>query len=380
MLPVKIICYLFHQVPSTLFLTMYCKQLILLAILASGYLLSKIGTVIGLAKERCQWLAFLFMSGPILLFGSVLFGQIDIFSVFFTLLAFLFYLQKRYYWFSAIMSVAICFKAFPVFIFIPLILLIEKRILHILKFGIIGSSLLLFTQLLARFDPGYRATKSALSDIYNFTDRIYKVKLPTAFEGTSALIFAFLLICLFCYVVQPDDMRLSSWAISISFLSYAVLFTFLSPWHPQWLILLCPFAALSLSLVNNHKAAILMDCAMNLGYIVFVPIYFSNNVDFNMLNSGILPQLFHEKFLNHPISVWFGNNANLIRSASNALFIAGLVSLVIYTAYDLIHGKKIEERQTPPVMERGLIWIRMGILLGFITVGLLWYSKQILSN
>ncbi len=380
LLPVKIVCYLFHLSPSTLVLSMYSKHLILLVALASGYILYKIGIKFGLEAERSKWLALVFLGSPILLFGSTLFGQLDIFNVFLILLALWFYLDGRYYWFSAIMSLAVCFKLFAVLAFIPLILLVEKRILHIIKYGLIGASLLLITRLLAALDPGYSATQEAMSEIYNFADRLIIKRLPTFHAGSSAFVVFFLLICFWCYIARPKADDIKNWAVCIPMLAYTVLFSFISSWHPQWIILLCPFAALAIMLIKDAKAAMLIDCGIQLGYILYTPLYFKNNVDFSMMNRGILPRLFGQDFVNYPVSNLFGKQAELVTIVSSSLFVACMAALAVFAIIRLLGKRGVNIPDESPALERSVVWLRMSILLVFIVPGVLWYIKQVFIN
>ena len=100
----------------------------------SAYLIFMLCKKLGINKEKTNYSVYLFLSSPILIFGIVIFNQYDIISVMLTVISLFCFLDKKYYKFSFIISFAICFKLFALFIFIPLILLVEKRLLKIFNY------------------------------------------------------------------------------------------------------------------------------------------------------------------------------------------------------------------------------------------------------
>jgi hypothetical protein len=117
----------------------WSKLLLCSFFLACVILLEKITKLLhanvedGLARP-----SILFATSPIAIFAVFIFSQYDIFGVFFTLLGLYFYFQKRFWYFAFLFSVAISFKYFAAFIYLPLVLIIEKRPLYIARYGLIG--------------------------------------------------------------------------------------------------------------------------------------------------------------------------------------------------------------------------------------------------
>ena len=83
--------------------------------------------------------AILFISSPIAIFAVFIFSQYDIFNVVFTLLGLYSYFKKNFLRFALYFSVAISFKFYAVIIYLPLVLLIEKRAIGLAKFCILGA-------------------------------------------------------------------------------------------------------------------------------------------------------------------------------------------------------------------------------------------------
>jgi Gpi18-like mannosyltransferase len=118
----------------------WTKLLLVIFYFASAFVIYKISKQITNNVDNSKIVSIIFATSPIAIFAVFIFGQYDIIGVFFTMLGFYYYVKNDYLKFSIFFSFAISLKFFPLLIFIPLILLVEKRILHILKYGIISLS------------------------------------------------------------------------------------------------------------------------------------------------------------------------------------------------------------------------------------------------
>ena len=180
-IPLYFLSSVFQIEPSMLVFIKYGKLLVVLCILITARLLAKLARKIGLDTK---WTVFFFLSSPLLLWSALTINQYDIFSSVFTVWALLFYVDKKYYRFSLIMAMAICCKMFPFLIFVPLILLAEKRIGRIITHLLVGGSGYLVTTLLYTWrDPGYRLTQNAMEEIYGFSRRVFANAIPAAHAG-----------------------------------------------------------------------------------------------------------------------------------------------------------------------------------------------------
>ncbi|MDD4797302.1 MAG: hypothetical protein PHO66_05995 [Eubacteriales bacterium] len=359
--PVKLIGHLTQSMPSYLFLNLYAKHMVVLALLGSGYALYRVGKQFGLDAPRSKWASLLFLSSPAVLYGTCMFGQLDILSVFFTLWALHFYLEDKLGLFSLVMAAALCFKMFALFVFVPLLLLREKRIWHLLKYGVIGASALVFTRVLAGFDPGYAPTQSAMQGIYNFTGRLFNLGFPAAKGGTYAFVTCFALLCFACYFVKPDAEEKKYWAAFVPLAAYSFFFLYIE-WHPQWLVILYPFVALCLLLVKNFKAAVVTDTMIGLGHVLMLFIQWPNNFTLEMVNSGILPALSGATLQVRAIGGWIKDLFPQAQVLSATVFMASLIAFVLLVGYSLFIGKKRSVPEDLSQLERGVIWARMSVL------------------
>lgn len=359
--PVKLIGHLTQSMPSYLFLTIYSKHMVVLVMLASGYALYRLGKQFGLDASRSKWASFLFLSSPAVLYGACMFGQLDILSVLFTLWALHFYLDNKLGAFSLIMAIALCFKMFAFFIFIPLLLLSEKRIWHLLKYGAIGVSLLTFTRILAVFDHGYATTQSEMQNIYHFTGRLFDNIFPSTKGGMYAFVTCLILLCFVCYFVRPKEEDKKYWAAFIPLAGYGFFFLYVA-WHPQWLVILYPFIALCLLLVRNFKAAVLADTLVGLGHVLMLFMQWPNIFTLEMVNAGVLPSMFNFTLSIRTINEWITGYFPQASGTATTVFMASLIALILLVGYSFFIGRQRSTVTEPSRIERGVIWVRMSVL------------------
>src|SRR5574344_2224584 len=226
------------------YMLMWYKLLPVIFTMLSALLLYKIGRYVGMKDNKAKWMIFVFLSLPILVFSQFIFGQYDSICMFFTLLAIYYYLQKKYYKFAFIMSIAITFKLFALFLFVPLILLVEKRIWPMLKYFAIGLSGYLICNLLFLGSPGFSDAKSFTDNMFQ---RFFYAGIPTIYGMVSLFILVLIGICVFAYlkkIDKKDNFAYYNWTVYLCLAVYSFLFMSIL-WHPQWVLILSPFLVLA---------------------------------------------------------------------------------------------------------------------------------------
>ena len=267
----------------------WSKFLIVIFYFATAYVIFLIGKSISGQSQKAKSLAVIFATSPIAIFGAFMMGEYDILGVFFSMLGLYFYIRHDYLKFSLFFSLAISFKMFPLVIFIPLLLLVEKRILHILKYGLVALAAT-FVQILIYYNnTSFRNSFfSVASGRISFLEEF---KLSPV-NSSPYLIILITMICIYAYIKEVDlDSEKYKTAINISLLSYAVLFSTIF-WHPQWLLMIVPFFALSYLFINDASKSYLLDIAGMVAFTYIVVNQWENNVDVSMLSHGILRSLF----------------------------------------------------------------------------------------
>jgi hypothetical protein len=289
---------------------------------ASAVVLFKIGRALGLSARDSTLMMILWVTAPLAFFSQFIFGQYDIFVTFFMLLGLLFYLRGRLVWFALILGVAITFKYFPVFLFFPLILLVEKRPQRLIGY------VALFVLPWALEVLSYWHSPSFHHWVFGFNvnDRVF----ASVLSGVPLALFVLFwgLICGFAYfkdVSRQEEAQ--QWAVYLGLLVYTVLFS-LVLWHPQWLLVITPFIAITTFAHARMGRFLMVDIVMMFVFVAFTVHKWVGNVDQSMLSYGVLGLLdvveapFHllmrDLFVPHRPRLHF------------SLFTAGLVLHVAY--------------------------------------------------
>lgn len=319
-------------------LLLWYKLLPTIFTVLTSVVLVKIVKEIGIKKEKQKWIKYLFFSCPILIFSQFVFGQYDAFCMFFTTLAFYYYIKKDYYKFSIIMSIAITLKFFPLLIFIPLILLVEKNVIRIAKHLLIGLAGTVISNLLFITSPGFSDAKEFTSNMF---DKFFNVTIPTPYGFISLFIVLFIGICIYAYTKKINDkFEFIHTSIYISLTVYSALFMFIS-WHPQWVILLVPFLILSLLTTNNIKVSLILFLVTSSMYIIISAVNFPKNVDEILINGGILQAVFNNTI---PARGLLGGFFMKFNPMSKNIFMTLFVSSLLYNNYlNVPTNKNIDE-------------------------------------
>lgn len=267
---------------------MWYKLLPTLFTIGTAVVLYKIGKLLSISEQKRKWMIFVFMGFPVLVFSQFVFGQYDSINMFFTTLAIYFFLQKKYYKFSLMMAIAIPIKLFPVFIYLPLLLLVEKKVFNLAKHCLIGFSGYAISNLLFITSPAF---KEASKFSGSMMPRFFENAIPTPFGVISIFILALAITCVFCYIKKiKDDKELQYYTLYVILFVYSIFFTFVL-WHPQWVILLVPVWVLTMFSFDHIKTSMIISIFLCMGYILIITGCFYNNVDINLLDFGLLPQL-----------------------------------------------------------------------------------------
>lgn len=219
---------------------MWSKVLLVCFFFSSAYVIGKIANQLKLGGQvNClRNPELLFLTAPLAIFAVFIFGQYDIIGVFFALVGFLYYLKKKFLQFAIFFSIAISFKYFALVIYIPLVLLIEKTPLKIIRYFLIGLTIVFFQLLLYWHSEIFRAEifHLATNKVTGGGRSYLWWKAPSFYMGVFYSIF-----CLYLFLKNfTNDFERWRMAVFIPIFSYALMFNAVA-WHPQWLIIGTPF-------------------------------------------------------------------------------------------------------------------------------------------
>ena len=354
---------------------MWYKLLPTLFVFGTAVVLYKIGKLLKISEDKRKWMIFVFLGFPILIFSNYIFGQYDSINMFFTTLAIYYYLQKKYYKFSLVMAIAIPLKLFPVFIYLPLLLLCEKKIFNLAKHCLIGFSGYIISNLLFLGSPAF---KEASKFSGSMLPRFFEVAIPSPFGVISLFILIFAALCMFCYVKKiKNDKEYEYYTIYIPLFIYSVFFTIVL-WHPQWVILLVPFWVLAMFTFNNIKTSIIISIFLSIGYLLIITGAFYSNVDINLLDFGLLPQITGKTVgLQYSLNDLYTVSKTYDLSAFMTIFASCLICnlLLKFPTEKRVEEYKKGYEDKDYIPERGYIYGLIATILLFVLPALYMYFK-----
>jgi len=337
-------------------ITMWYKLLPVLFFFGIAYIIYKIGIQLKMSKNKSKWMTFMWISFPVSVFSQFIFGQYDSLGMFFTMLAILFYLKKQYYKTSIFMAIAISFKIFPIFIFIPMVLLVEKRVAHIINHLIIGISVLLISKIMFIHSVAYVSAEI-------FAQRIFlgmlNTGINTQYGVASFFVIGMIAICSFAYMHKvKDDFEYYKLAMYIPLAVFSIFFAF-ALWHPQFILMVSIFIVIVAFQNNNLKLAMFYDIALSVSLIVISSLFWKGTVDANLIDFGIFPVIFGIKNTGKLLGPIYLLNNFLNISFYMSIFVAVLIlNLVIY--YPSKKNIRLTKRMDNDTIDvpRSYIWTR----------------------
>jgi len=222
---------------------LWCKTLILGMVIASSFVIRKILGLYVDDKDLKNKAHLFFLSSSCVVVPAMVASQYDIFSIFFILLGLYYYLKKDMKRFILFFVIAVPFKSFAFFVFVPLLLLREKNLLKI-----IGGSILVFIpQVLASLPFRGDEFYAICLDSQNRDAMQLLLDGSISVAGYSVNLFAlsFAALCVFCYSrkLTFEEEKDPSVPIFITLCSIASFMLFINI-RSYWVIMFIPFTLL----------------------------------------------------------------------------------------------------------------------------------------
>lgn len=273
----------------------------------------------------------LYLTSSVLLFVSLAFGQLDIIYVIVMLIALPFYYRKKYAVFSLIMSLAVAMKTLPLMVFIPLILLANKRIIDIVKNLVLVMIVPLITKVLFERGWAYSAVAGITNKEYSFADRLTETGIGTI----SLFILSFTVICIaaYFYKADTDDKRGMLYRSMLTIFTVYASFTAFIDWHQQWLIPLVLSLSFLIPFHKDNDRLILMSIILE---ALIVLLSNTKGSSTYMLNFGLLQMITGENFGGASVKTIL-NSISPIAIPCVATAIAGVAGFLAW--YFIKHGK-----------------------------------------
>lgn len=286
-LPVFIFNKIFGFALNEIFIIYWAKIVSVGFFVGCGVMVKNICDELGMENSKSSMAAMFFMFNPIAFFAPMAMGQYDTLCLFFTLWALVYYLRGDMKKFSFVIGISVVFKFFSLLIFIPLILLNEKKILNIIKYAALILWLYIPTTLLF-----WGRTGNAAVFTQAMIDRMFEITQDTGMRAVSVfvLVYALIVFASFLYVPKKETIR-KYLAIYIPMVVFSFLFNSIY-WHPQWLILMIPFIVITTFMQKNKAPWFYMDIIMAFGFFSYCLYNYSNQTGAILFDGGLLCHMF----------------------------------------------------------------------------------------
>lgn len=252
----------------------WCKTLGILLCIGTAWVIYKILSYVKVSKQMALFGSFLFLSSSALFLIVFIIAQADSFALFLLVCGFYYYIKGQQGRFLLCFTIAMPCKMFAIFLFIPLILLKEKRICFVLGNIALVFSASLISKLIFWGDPAYHFALGSQS-----RDAMIQIIDSQIFWGQNVVLFIFCYmgICVFCYLYEGYQQDREKYQIPI-FCAAAVWVCFVCfvNFNSYWGIYLIPFLIIGIvSRGRFLKACCLLEMVFSVGYLGVVVCYCS---------------------------------------------------------------------------------------------------------
>lgn len=351
---------------------LWMKGILILFLSGCALVIKKICFEINMNKQYTKWIILIFLSSPLIFSSMFIMTQYDIIPIFFILLGIYYYIKKEYKKFTLFFAIAIPLKLFALFVFIPLVLLIEKKILKSIAYLISGFSLLLFSKFIAMLMPYYKESTTAFnSDMIGrlLNNTTIKINLGVA----SLFITVYIAICIFCYIKEiKSKEELYKYSMYVPFITYNFLFLLVNC-HPYWLLYTTPFFAIILFQNSKYyKINLILDIFYSCSTILIQTCVFFWCYKAMLIDDLVIPAIFGKRNVE---MMAYKNIYEILRVFNIDSYMPILFSINLATvlAMIIINFPKENIKIGKIKIERSLIWLRMLIIVPFAIIMILSY-------
>ncbi len=365
----------------------------------------KIAEIIKISRERTKWMLILFCSTILVALPVFHISQSDILYAYIILLGIKAFLKDDYRRFIIFFALAISCKIIAVLVFIPLVLLREKRILYVLRDSVLGTVILIIERvwfriidkidiiITRRIQPLTAEKKTVVDGVttvttisldeanesffWHFYHKMLFFEFPAIRKGyvAAVLVFLFVMLCIWCYAQKKEDgfdLRYKCmYAVSVSWL---IFFANASP-SPYWIVAMYPTLFLlifmyperlrvNMLLCNVFTLTMFMVYVMNTDWVYGGP----SNLDF-LLFKGLLKEGHDSN--NGPAVSRYLNNLGIdnFMNVIVAICLAAIVAFSIINHYKSTVKEELSEKEEKTLMHGFAIW-----QIGFLAI---WYMVNV---
>lgn len=352
---------------------LWVKLLLLLFLVGTVIVIYKICIEFGMTKERAQWTVFLFLTSINVMVPVLMISQVDIVNVFFIMLGIYMYMKGDMKKFTACFAFTIPIKMFGLFIFIPLLVLREKRLLKCIAYMAGALSNLVLLKLIFSQDEAYQFAIGSFAR--EMTANLQKTGLDLGIGTAPFFIAALGVICIWCYVKNCTEEEYKYLAVYVPLFVYTFLFTAFG-FFPYWIVLLAPFVILSIMTTEKYlKINLLLNVLGSFcGFLVCAYQYYW------VYSGGIMPYLLVGKLFPRTDLAKFGDLGQILRYYHLDRYIPAAMAVYAVCNFSILILNRPRKRNIGKVneerVERGVVWVRLASLAGIVMMMLyMWVAE-----
>ncbi|ADO38800.1 EpsG family protein [Eubacterium callanderi] len=361
----------------------WAKMMLVFFALLSAKVLFMISRELGINNDRCKWVVFFFLTATTLVVSTFLISQYDIISILFVLLGIYSFIKKETKKFILWFVLANTMKLFSVFIFIPLVLLKEKKIFKATIQILLGLLGIIICKLLFRGNAAYIASTKSFSG--DMLARLEGTSINWQYDNYLIPFFVvvFVGICIFSYIRHCDSKyEIGKVAVYISLVVFYAFLAFV-PFNPYWMVLVTPYSVLAIFLNPKYlKINILLDSVIG-----FILVWLSTLINYWVFSVGMMNNMLLSHIFMPNYQIRFYNLRELIQSLDLEKFSNFLVAILIacIIAFIILNYPKRENifQTNNEKIERSMVWLRAFVPCVFISLHLFCYifpQESILYN
>ena len=211
------------------------------------------------------WACYFYAGSMLLLNGLFCLGQIDIYNAFFMLMGLAAYLKRERKKFLIWFALSITCKMFSLFVFLPLLLLMEKRILFMLRDGVAALSLSLLSKVIFFADKMKTPTQF---DERRFLRMLFERRIDLSGITVSFLVLLFMALLIWCWYTELNDENFTHKTVWTAFAGYSCFFVGATT-LPYWAVVFSPFIPVLMVLFPKRAKILLwLETAAGAAYFV----------------------------------------------------------------------------------------------------------------
>ena len=284
-LPVKIFTDNLDNAPFAIF---WFKLLTTLFWAGSLYLVYKILRLNKTSEANSKIAVGLIATSPVIFFSQFLFGQYDSLTLYFVLLGTYLFFQEKTFKGALAFGLGISLKYHAFLIFLPLLLIREKKAQNVFKAGFVALLPTILFMLPYLKSPAFKENVLQFEGAGRILSAQFVASGPYAIY--PIFLFLFGLICFYCYLKDfNNDEEKNLFSLYVSYIVYAVMFSLIA-WNPQWPLVLMPFLTLMHLMSEKRERFLMIEVFMCFAFFGFNYFVWPGNTDEMLMLKGLFSE------------------------------------------------------------------------------------------